>query len=272
MPFLDDQAGLTNSDNQRLNSTGFITMYGGGPPVPSGWLFCDGSAVSRALYANLFAVIGTTFGAGDGTTTFNIPDFSSRSPIGAGQGSGLSLYAVGDEVGEENHVLTEAELATHTHLQNSHNHTQDAHNHLQDAHGHSVTDPGHNHTQDSHNHTQNAHSHGVTDPGHLHTDGEVANVTLSGSGTNIQRTDGNTHTTDSATTGITIDSQTATNQSATATNQSATTGVTIGNTTATNQSTTATNQATTATNQNTGSSQGHNTIHPVLAVNFIIKT
>ena len=64
----------------------------GGSTAPDGWLFCDGSAISRTLYADLFAVIGTTYGSGDGTTTFNLPNFigltSDNVPC---CGNGLSL-------------------------------------------------------------------------------------------------------------------------------------------------------------------------------------
>jgi microcystin-dependent protein len=59
---------------------------------------------------------GTTFGAGNGTTTFNLPDFRGRTPIGAGQGTGLTNRTTGSKGGTETHALTEAELAPHTHL------------------------------------------------------------------------------------------------------------------------------------------------------------
>jgi microcystin-dependent protein len=51
--------------------------------APTSWLLCTGSAVSRTTYAGLFAVIGTTFGVGDGTTTFNLPNYVNRMPFGA---------------------------------------------------------------------------------------------------------------------------------------------------------------------------------------------
>jgi microcystin-dependent protein len=61
---------------------GGIQMYGGAA-APSGWLICDGSAVNRiGAYATLFGIIGTTFGAGNGTTTFNLPNFTGRAPVG----------------------------------------------------------------------------------------------------------------------------------------------------------------------------------------------
>jgi len=62
--------------------TGSIIMHGAAA-APSGWLRCDGSAVSRTTYAELFAVIGTAYGVGDGGTTFNLPDLVSRFPRGA---------------------------------------------------------------------------------------------------------------------------------------------------------------------------------------------
>lgn len=58
--------------------TGVMMSYGKVGAPPAGWLYCNGAAVSRATYANLFAVIGTTFGPGDGSATFNLPDFRGR--------------------------------------------------------------------------------------------------------------------------------------------------------------------------------------------------
>ena len=53
---------------------GAVIAYGGNGNIPSGYLLCDGSAVSRTMYPDLFAVIGTDYGNGDGSTTFNVPD------------------------------------------------------------------------------------------------------------------------------------------------------------------------------------------------------
>ena len=59
---------------------------------PTGWLICDGSAISRTTYADLFAVLSTAYGIGDGTTTFNLPDFRGRFPFGkAASGTGSTL-------------------------------------------------------------------------------------------------------------------------------------------------------------------------------------
>ena len=83
--------------------------------VPSGWLLCDGSAVSRSTYAALFALIGTSYGVGNGSTTFNLPDLRGRAPIGAGQGNGLTNRALAATGGEETHLLSTAEMPAHAH-------------------------------------------------------------------------------------------------------------------------------------------------------------
>lgn len=75
---------------------GAVIPYAGAA-APSGWLLCDGSAVSRATYAALFAAIGTTYGAGDGTTTFNLPDLRGRMAVG--KGSNASVNDLGDSEG-----------------------------------------------------------------------------------------------------------------------------------------------------------------------------
>lgn len=68
---------------------GAVSMHAGAS-APSGWLLCDGSAVSRTTYANLFAAISTAFGAGDGSTTFNIPDMRGAAPAGVGTSTGYT--------------------------------------------------------------------------------------------------------------------------------------------------------------------------------------
>lgn len=94
--------------------TGVQVPYGGAT-APTGFLLCDGSAVSRTTYAGLFAIIGTTYGAGDGSTTFTLPDKRGRTSIGAGTGSGLTARTRGTKGGEENHLLTLAEAPAHFH-------------------------------------------------------------------------------------------------------------------------------------------------------------
>jgi microcystin-dependent protein len=84
--------------------------------APSGWLLCDGTAVSRTDYANLFNLVGTAFGAGNGSTTFNLPDLRGRSIIGVGQGASLSNRTRGQTGGTESHQLSTTELPSHQHF------------------------------------------------------------------------------------------------------------------------------------------------------------
>lgn len=94
-----------------LGMTGCITAYGGSS-APTGWLLCDGSAVSRTTYAALFAIVSTTYGSGDGATTFNVPNLQGKVPVGKDTGTFSTLGASG---GEETHTLLTTELASHTH-------------------------------------------------------------------------------------------------------------------------------------------------------------
>lgn len=104
----------------------------GGTSLPSGYLGCDGAAVSRATYAALFTAIGTTWGVGDGSTTFNVPNFQRRAAVGSGgSGTGTLGSTVGSTGGAETHTLVTGELAAHAHTlssgtvdsQGSHAHT-----------------------------------------------------------------------------------------------------------------------------------------------------
>ena len=81
---------------------------------PSGWLLCDGNAVSRAEYPKLFSAIGTLYGAGDGTSTFNLPNFKGRIPVGFDSAQ-TEFSALGKTGGEKNHSLTADENGPHTH-------------------------------------------------------------------------------------------------------------------------------------------------------------
>ena len=95
--------------------TGAIIGFGSATP-PTGWLACNGANVSRATYSALFAVISTTFGAGDGSTTFTLPVSARRTLVGSG-GTGTATLgnSVGNSGGEESHVQTIAEIASHNH-------------------------------------------------------------------------------------------------------------------------------------------------------------
>jgi len=193
-----------------LFPVGVILDYGG-TSAPTGWLLAYGQNVSRSTYSALFAVFGTTYGAGDGSTTFGLPDYRGR--VGAGKddmggvaasritsaGSGVDGATLGASGGAQSTTLVVSNLPSHTHA---------------------LTDGGHTHTA-------NAHNHGVTDPTHSHT--YSAEIVTAGSN-NRQLTAGspNYHvdlsgSTDAASTGISINN-------ATVTLQTAVTGITLANT------------------------------------------
>jgi len=89
------------------------------------YLVCNGAAVPRGTYADLYAVLGTSWGAGDGLTTFNLPDFRGRVPIGLDNMGGVSANrvtaaaadSIGGAGGAENHTLAAGEMPNHTHAE-----------------------------------------------------------------------------------------------------------------------------------------------------------
>jgi microcystin-dependent protein len=90
---------------------GMLMMFGGGT-LPADWLKCDGAAIDRATYAPLFSAIGVNYGIGDGSTTFNLPNFSIKFPVGAGNAPYNTLGTTG---GEDKHKLITGELPVHNH-------------------------------------------------------------------------------------------------------------------------------------------------------------
>lgn len=89
-------AGANPSWTAATTPSGALTMWSGAiASPPTGWLICDGSAVSRTTYSDLFSVVSTIYGVGNGSTTFNLPNFTNRFPYGASEGSAAGNASVG---------------------------------------------------------------------------------------------------------------------------------------------------------------------------------
>ena len=202
--------GQLNSSVSESMPSGAIQMYGGST-APTGYLLCNGGAVSRASYSDLFAVIGTTYGIGDGSTTFNVPDLRQKFPLGkAASGTGNTL---GDTGGAIDHTHS---VPAHYHGKGTLATANDTHSHTysgttsSDTHSHTMTNQptgttGYGQTSpisgnavtslttqstssDTHNHTysgttaNDTHNHGLT--GSVGNTGGVNGDAAMTSGTN----------------------------------------------------------------------------------------
>ena len=95
---------------------GTITIFSGST-IPENYLVCDGSAISRHDYSELFSVIGDTYGSGDGSTTFNLPNMMENVPVGTSQN-----HALGETGGASGITLIEDNLPLHSHIIPKHGH------------------------------------------------------------------------------------------------------------------------------------------------------
>ena len=219
---------------QVANPTGAVIAFAGSS-APTNWLLCSGQAVSRTTYAALFAVISTTYGVGDGTTTFNLPDLRGRTVAGIGNMGGTDALRLdianssGTVVGSQYVTLTGAQsgVPAHSHANTVTNNTVStgagsAHTHIQDAHSHTAIDPYSN----------------IGEP----------NWVRFGSNGPLFDIDGNTRS-------LTVTSATATNQNESAHTHSVTSNVTISN----------------VNNAAANAASAHDNMSPYLGVNFIIK-
>ncbi|MCK5016134.1 MAG: tail fiber protein [Candidatus Peribacteraceae bacterium] len=251
------QDKLTATTQQFLVPRAAITPFAGAS-LPSGWLWCDGSAVSRTTYDDLFTAIATSYGVGDGSTTFNLPDVRGRVPtgiddmdnaVGTGGGDASRLsdatfasgsrLALGSEAGDDVHTLIEAEM---------------------DQHNHGITDPGHTHSNTLSNNTIAAddhnHASGTYAAAWHHSGGDLFAKTISTTtwASNVDRdATGSGPGGASWSDGIDVQGSSSAN--------SDTTDVAINNV----------SQTTSVTTDNTGSSTAHNNLQPLQLFNYIIK-
>ena len=159
---------------QQAGLTGEIKLW---PTAvaPTGYLLCNGQQVSRTTYAALFAIVGTTFGSGDGSTTFNLPNYTNRMPIGSG-----GVYALAATGGSKDAIVV------------AHTHTLSGTTASSGAHTHGISDPGHSH---SYNNTiiggniYTDHSGNDTQQGY-----NYPQTSISGTGISIQSGGAHTHT------------------------------------------------------------------------------
>lgn len=141
---------------------GEIKQYAG-DIAPNGYLLCQGQEISREDYAELFSVISDKFGSGDGSTTFNLPDFRGRTMVGV-DGSDIDFAAVGNTGGKKTHRLSIDEMPVHTHTQTGHTHTASGAVASAGAHVHSASSASagaHTHSVSGSAATAGAHEHSV---------------------------------------------------------------------------------------------------------------
>jgi microcystin-dependent protein len=136
-----DNSGFVVTANIKKDTQSFLSPIGSildyaGTSAPTGWLFCYGQAISRTTYAGLYAVVGTTYGAGDGSTTFNVPDLRGRVIAGqddmggssanrlTGAAGGVDGDTLGGAGGEQTVTLGINEMPSHNHTagDSGHNH------------------------------------------------------------------------------------------------------------------------------------------------------
>ncbi len=236
-----------------------------GTEAPNNYMFADGRELSRTEYAELFAVIGTTYGAGDGSTTFNLPDKRMRvsvmykegheyyGTLGGQIGATSNSYTPGGTIGGT--AITKEQLPSYTLYSASHDHTFTG------------TAASHTHTFTG---TAASHNHGITDPGHYHS----YPISPSGSGSYVgiansspvSASSMNTATS-KVTTGITISNKSLT-PAGTNSSTSITPKGTVGGKTIT---VTSGGSGSTHTHTWTGTAQSISTVQPSLLCNYIIK-
>lgn len=117
-----DSSAVTSSLDYKVrvgNPTGSITMWATNT-APTGWLICDGAPISRSIYGALWGVLGTTYGSGDGSSTFNLPNLKGKVPVGR-DATQTEFDALNDQGGSKTSALTSGNLPAHTHSGSTNN-------------------------------------------------------------------------------------------------------------------------------------------------------
>jgi microcystin-dependent protein len=224
----------SSSDAESQMTAGVIMMWPVSEP-PSGWLLCNGAAVSRSDYGALFVVIGTAYGSGDGSSTFNLPDLKGRVAVGYSD-SDTTFDAIGETGGEKTHQLTAAELPIHAHTI-GHSHSS----------GTAQSAGAHTHTTSGTAASNGAHTHNVANGSYRVGSG-------SGSTYNYFTNDGSTSPQNSDSAGT----HTHTTNGTAASSGAHTHTVDI--------------PSFSGNSGNAGSGTAHNNMPPFLVLNYIIKT
>lgn len=248
-------AWLLSNPSVRAGDPGDI-KFTAASVAPEGWLLCYGQAVSRTEYADLFAAVGTTYGAGNGSTTFNVPDGRGRAPAGkdnmggssANRLSTISGNTLGATGGDQSHTLTIAQMPAHNHggatgAAGTHNHTISGTANSAGAHSHS----GSTNSAGAHDHTLTRNRAGIGgDDGPSAPTWNVKQFNAYGPFAAGTSTDGaHSHTISTNTTGA----HTHSLSGSTSTETSHTHGI-----------------------ASQGSGQAHNNVQPTIVFNMLIKT
>lgn len=238
--YVDGEIATVNTTITNLipstNPVGTVLQYAGSS-APTGYFLCNGASVSKALYPDLFNVIGYNYTSGSAPAgTFNLPNLKGR--VAAGLDTGSAYFDVlGRTGGSATHTLIAPEMPVHTHIQNQHTHTQSEHTHTQNEHTHPVI--GNTGEDGSHRHSYSYPGGSV-----LRSSGNLSTA-FPGANTSGDTGYAGTHSHTIFFNSYPI--------------------------TATNQNTTATNQFTTPTNQDAGGGFSHNNLQPYIVLNYIIK-
>jgi Microcystin-dependent protein len=227
---------------------GMIIQYAG-EYAPKGFFICDGREVSRETYEDLFKIIGTTYGSGDGSKTFNIPNLKGRVPVGLDKNDN-DFKMLGNTGGEKEHQLKIDEIPSHNHkattvIESAGSHIHEATSSSNGSHSHTVS--GTANSAGSHGHS----TYYLTDLTNNKGDSRRRGVESANSGNsadNVIAGGSHSHTVSGTTNSVSSHTHTITVKSGGSHIHGATTNV-----------------------ENTGGGKAHNNLQPYIVLNYIIK-